>query len=96
MTYSGDSVYGPSTGTISLTINVVSSSTGTFTVSAPSLTVAAGNSGSTAVTVTPAGGYTGNVSWALSANPTLSNACYSISNVAVAGTTSVTTATVCR
>ncbi|WP_241654417.1 protease pro-enzyme activation domain-containing protein [Granulicella sibirica] len=90
-TYSGDSIYASSTGSLALSIGATTSSTGTFIVSAPSLTVADGSSGSSTVTVTPAGGYTGTLSWTLSTNASLTNACYTINNLTVPGTAAVTT-----
>jgi subtilase family serine protease len=64
---------------------------GSFTVSAAALTVATGSSASTTVTVTPSSGYTGTIAWSLTASPALANACYTLSNVSVTGTSAVTT-----
>lgn len=90
-TYAGDSVYAPSTGTVTLTVGGTTSSTGTFAVTATSLTVASGSQGNSTVTVTPSGGYLGTVDWTLSSASTLPDVCYAISNVSVTGTTAVTT-----
>ncbi|ADV83452.1 protease pro-enzyme activation domain-containing protein [Terriglobus saanensis] len=80
VTYSGDSIYGSSTGTITLTIG----STG-------GTTSGNGGSGSTTVTVTPSGGFTGTVDLSLSTTSTYLQqyACYDLSNANVTGTGSV-------
>ena len=83
------------TGTYALTLtgtDSAGSTTGSISIAASALTVAAGTSGVSTVSVTPAGGYTGTITWTLSTNTTLANACYDISNLAVPGTTAVTTA----
>lgn len=88
-TYSGDSTYAPSTS--SLVLNVGGSSSGSFSLAASNLTVPAGSSGTSTITITPQNGYTGTIGWSVSASSSLSNACYSISNVTVSGTSPVTT-----
>ena len=92
-TYSGDSVYAASSGTVTVTVGSSTGSGGTasFSVSATNVSIKAGNSGTSSVTVTPANGYTGTVTWSVSSNSTISNACYSISNLAVTGSSAVST-----
>jgi Pro-kumamolisin, activation domain/Bacterial Ig-like domain (group 3) len=91
-TYSGDSVYAGSTGTLVLDVGGSSGSgRGSFTLSATNLTIPQGGSGASTLTVTPANGYTGTVSWTVSTNSSaLANACYDLSNATVSGTTPVT------
>jgi subtilase family serine protease len=90
--YSGDATYAPSTGAASIDIAGTSSGKGTFTISAPSITVARGSTGSSTVTVTPAGGYTGTVVFDLTTTSSaLANACFTIANATVTGTTPGTT-----
>jgi hypothetical protein len=90
-TYSGDGVYAGSTGTVAVSVGATTATGGTFKVTATNLSVTAGSSGTSTVTVTPASGYTGTVGWTVSTNSTLSNACYTISNLAVTGTAAVST-----
>jgi hypothetical protein len=85
-TYSGDSTYAASTGTLVLTVGA---SSGTFTLTATNVTVSAGNSGNSTITITPKSGYTGTIAWTVSASASLSNACYSISDATVSGTSPV-------
>jgi hypothetical protein len=91
-TYSGDSTYAASTGTVTVTVGTsTSSSTETFTLSATNLTVSAGSSGTSTITVTPKNGYTGTIDWTVSADSSsLSNSCYSLSATTVSGTSAVT------
>lgn len=90
--YSGDSSFAPSTGSLTLTIgSATSSGSGSFTVAANSLTVSSGSTGTSTVTVTPKNGYTGTVTWTVSSNVSLSNACYSLPSAAITGTSAVTT-----
>src|ERR1019366_381504 len=89
-TYSGDSTYAPSTGTLALTVGG-SSSSGSFSLGAANLTVSAGSSGTSTITITPQNGYTGTIGWSVSASSSLSNACYSLSDATVSGTSTVTT-----
>jgi hypothetical protein len=86
-TYSGNSTYASSTGTLVLTVG---SSSGGFTVSATSVTVAAGSSGTSTVTVTPANGYTGTIAWSVSSSPSISNACFVLPNTTISGTSAAT------
>ena len=85
-TYSGDSNYAASTGTLVLTVGA---SNGSFTLTATNVTVSAGSSGNSTITITPKSGYTGTIAWTVSANASLSNACYSISDATVSGTSAV-------
>jgi subtilase family serine protease len=89
-TYSGDSTYAPSTGTLALTVGG-SSSSGSFSLAATNLTVSAGTSGTSTITITPQNGYTGTIGWSVSTSSSLSNACYSLSDATVSGTSAVTT-----
>lgn len=89
-TYSGDSTYAPSTGTLALTVGG-SSSSGSFSLAAANLTVSAGSSGTSTITITPHNGYTGTIGWSVSTSSSLSNACYSLSDATVSGTSAVTT-----
>jgi hypothetical protein len=92
-TYSGDSIYAGSTGSIVLNVGGSSGSgSGSFTLSATNLTVAQGSSGTSTITLTPQSGYTGTVAWAISTNNNvLATACYnSIPNTTVSGTAAVT------
>jgi subtilase family serine protease len=92
-TYSGDSTYAGSTGSIALNVGSSSGSgSGTFTLSATNLSVAQGGSGTSTITLTPQSGYTGTVAWTVSTNSTaLAAACYnSIPNTTVSGTAAVT------
>ena len=89
-TYSGDSTYAGSTGTLVVTVGGPSAS-GSFTLSATSVTVSDGSSGNSTITVTPENGYAGTIGWSVSTSVSLSNACYSISNVTVSGSSATTT-----
>jgi hypothetical protein len=92
-TYSGDSTYAGSTGSIVLNVGGSSGSgSGTFTLSATNLSVAQGSSGTSTITLTPQSGYTGTVAWTVSTDSTaLATACYnSIPNTTASGTAAVT------
>jgi subtilase family serine protease len=92
-TYSGDSTYAGSTGSIVLNVGGSSGSGGgSFTLSATNLSVAQGSSGTSTITLTPQSGYTGTVAWTISTNSAgLATACYnSIPNTTVSGTAPVT------
>jgi len=67
------------------------SASGSFTLSATSVTVSDGSSGNSTITVTPENGYAGTIGWSVSTSVSLSNACYSISNVTVSGSSATTT-----
>jgi subtilase family serine protease len=88
-TYSGNAIYAPSTGSLVVTVGA-SASAPAFTASATNVTIKAGASGTSTVTVTPVNGYTGTIAWTLSSSTTISNACYSIANTVVTGTSPVT------
>jgi len=77
-TYSGNSIYAASSGSVVVTIG-------------SSSTTGSGGSGSSTVTVTPSGGYTGTVDFSLATSSSyLQNyACYTLSNASVTGTTAV-------
>src|SRR5206468_735671 len=81
-TYSGDSNYASSGG--SLTLTVVAKS---FKLAASNVTVTAGNPGASTITLTPQNGYTGTVAWTVASSPALTNGCFSIANTTVSGTT---------
>jgi hypothetical protein len=85
-TYSGDSTYAASSGSLAVTVRSASAS---FTVSATSLTISTGSSGTSILTVTPKNGYTGTVAWSVSSSPSLSNACFSAPNATVSDTSAV-------
>lgn len=89
VTYSGDATYAHSAGTLALTVGA--SSRGAFSLEATNLTVSAGSSGTSTITITPQDGYTGTIGWSVSTSSSFSNACYSISDATVAGTSAVTT-----
>jgi subtilase family serine protease len=91
-TYSGDSTYAGSTGSVTVTVGSTSTSSGskTFALSATNVSVTAGSTGTSTITVTPKNGYTGTIQWSVSGSASLSNACYDLSNVTVSGTSAVT------
>lgn len=94
-TYSGDSVYAPSTDTI--VINVGGSTTpanSSFTLSATNVTVAPGASGTSTITITPSNGYTGTIGWTVSTSPASSAICYTVTNATVSSAAAVTTSLV--
>jgi subtilase family serine protease len=89
--YSGDSNYQASAGTVTVTVGTVP--VPSFTLAGTNVTIAAGASSTSNVTITPAGGYAGTVDFTVAVNASsavLTNACYSISNTAVSGTSPVT------
>src|SRR5215469_14902591 len=83
-TYSGDSSFAPSSGSLTLTVLAKA-----FKLAASNVTVTAGNPGVSTVTITPQNGYTGTVAWTVSSSPALTNGCFSITNTAVSGATAV-------
>jgi subtilase family serine protease len=90
-TYSGDTTYAGSTGSAVVAVgSSTSSSSGSFTLAATNLTVSAGSSGTSTITITPKNGYTGTIGWSVSTDSSLSNACYSLSDATVSGTSAVT------
>jgi len=88
--YSGDSTFAASTGTLVLTVGGSSSSGETFTIAATNVTLSAGSTGTSTVTITPKNGFTGTIEWTVASSASLSNTCYSISNTTVSGTSAVT------
>jgi len=88
--YSGDSIFAASTGTLVLTVGGSSSSGETFTIAATNVTVSAGSAGTSTITVTPKNGYTGTIEWTIASSASISNACYLISNTTVSSTSAVT------
>jgi hypothetical protein len=88
--YSGDSTFAASTGTLVLTVGGSSSSGETFTIAATNVTVSAGSAGTSTITVKPKNGYTGTIEWTIASSASISNACYLISNTTVSGAGAVT------
>jgi subtilase family serine protease len=80
--YSGDSTYAASTGSVTVNVPVPVSGTGTFKLTATNVTVAQGSQGSSTITVTPAGGYTGTVelTFDTSNDNALQNLCVGFAN----------------
>jgi subtilase family serine protease len=93
-TYSGDSAFASSTG--SVTVNVGGSgggsSGGSFTLAATNVTVSQGNSGTSTITVTSQSSYAGTVGFTLSTISTSlqQNGCYNAPNVAVTANNTAT------
>jgi hypothetical protein len=94
--YSGDSNYQASSGSTTITVASSTAPAESFSLSATNVTVAAGGSSTSTVTIAPANGYTGTVDFspiAVAAESTaLANACYTITNTPVSGSSPVTTA----
>ncbi|ACO33608.1 MAG TPA: peptidase S53 [Acidobacterium sp.] len=94
-TYSGDSIFAGSSGSITVDVGGVNGSTspGTFTVSASNLTVSQGSSGTSTITVTSQNSYSGTASFSLSTTSAslLEYGCYSIPNVTVSADQTATT-----
>ena len=86
-TYSGDTNYAASNGSLTLTVPT----TGSFSLAAENVSVTAGGSATSTLTVTPASGYTGTIAFTAS-SASLTNACYVISNATVSGTNAVAAA----
>jgi subtilase family serine protease len=92
-TYTGDSTFATSNGSVSVNVAVVSSGTGTISLTpAPSpstLSVAQGSTGTETISVTPAGGYTGTVDLNFDAgtagDAALQNLCWEFTNTNSAG-----------
>jgi subtilase family serine protease len=89
-TYSGNSTYASSIGTLTVSVGGTTTS-GSFTLTATSVSVAAGSTGSSTVTATPSGGYTGTITWSVTLPSTLTIGCYTIANLPVPSTAAVTT-----
>lgn len=86
-TYSGDSTYASSSGTLTLTVTTTDK---TFTLAATNVKVSAGSSGTSTVTITPQNGYTGTIGWTVSSSPSLTYGCFSLPKATVSGTSAVT------
>jgi len=85
-TYSGDTNYASSKGSVTLNVGGTS-----FTIAASNVTITAGSSGTSTVTITPLSGYTGTIDLALAASSSFTPGCYSgPSSVTVSGTSAVT------
>ena len=89
-TYSGNSTYASSIGTLTVSVGGTTTS-GSFTLTATSVSVAAGSTGSSTVTATPSGGYTGTITWSVTLPSTLTIGCYTIANLPVTSTAPVNT-----
>jgi subtilase family serine protease len=85
-TYSGDSMFASSNGTVNVTVTANK----TFMLSATNVTVYAGSSGTSTVTITPKNGYTGTVAFTVSSSPSVTNGCFSLANATVSGSNAVT------
>ena len=88
-TYSGDTTFSTSTGSLNLTVGSTSPTASfALSVSAPAVTVAPGGSNTGTLTITPSGGYTGTVTLTAVSSPLLSNGCIVLasSSVAITGT----------
>jgi hypothetical protein len=84
--YSGDSTFASSNGSLSLTVGGEK----TFTLSGTNVTVSAGSSSGSTITVTPKNGYTGTIAFTVSSSPSLTNGCFSLANATVSGSSAVT------
>ncbi|MFT4112826.1 protease pro-enzyme activation domain-containing protein [Silvibacterium sp.] len=94
-TYSGDSTYAASTGTVIVDVGgTTSSSSGSFTLTATNVTLTQGNSGTSTVTVTPSS-YTGTVDLELSTTSTSLQdyGCYSVDDATVTNASTPVTST---
>ena len=73
----------------------VVNSPGSFAISSAAATVTDGNTASQSITVTPSGGFTGSVNLSLTTSVAIANACYTVTNATISGTTAATaTATI--
>jgi len=86
-TYSGDSTFASSSGSVNITVTASK----TFTLSATNVTVSVGNTGASTVTITPKNGYTGTVTFTVSSSPSVTNGCFSLPSTTVFGSSAVTT-----
>jgi subtilase family serine protease len=96
-TYSGDSVFAGSTGTLTVDVGgSSSSSSGSFTLAATDLTVAQGSSGTSTVTVTSADSFAGTVDLTLQASgsPLETYGCYELSTNPTVSANATATATI--
>ena len=89
-TYSGDTIFSTSTGTLTLTVaSAAPTASFALTVSSTSATVAPGGSATGTIAITPAGGFTGTVSLTATSSPTLTDGCI----VVLPGSVSIASAT---
>ena len=86
-TYSGDSTFASSSGSVNVTVTVSKA----LRLSATNVTVYAGNTGTSTVTITPKNGYTGTVTFTVSSSPSVTNGCFSLPSTTVFGSSAVTT-----
>lgn len=88
-TYSGDTIYAPSTSSIVVTV----SGSGTFTLSATNVTASQGSSGTSTVTITSQNSYAGTVGFTLATSSTSlqTYGCYYVSDKAVTANGTATT-----
>jgi hypothetical protein len=90
-TYTGDTLFAASTGTLTLNVGGTAPAA-SFRLTAAPVSVATGASGAGVITLSPANGYTGTVNLALSPT-TLTNGCVLItSSATISGATSVASA----
>lgn len=90
-TYLGDTANKSSNATL----NLVTGAPGSFAISSAAATVTDGNTASQSITVTPSGGFTGSVNLSLTTSVAIANACYTVTNATISGTTAATaTATI--
>lgn len=82
--YSGDSNYASSTGTVSVSVNTAS-----FQLTGSAMSASSGSPATSTITVTPNSGYTGTVKFTVTANTALANACYTLPNATITGTSAV-------
>jgi hypothetical protein len=86
-TYSGDSTYAESTGTVTVSVggSTTTTSSGTFALAATNVTVSQGSSASSTITITSESSYAGTVDLTLSTDSTSLEdyGCYDVSNTAV-------------
>src|SRR5215472_336303 len=85
-TYSGDSTFASSSGSVNVTVTASK----TFTLSATDVTVSAGNTGTSTVTITPKNGYAGTVTFTVSSSSSLTNGCFFLPNTTASGSSAVT------
>ncbi len=87
ISYSGDTTFAASSAApITLTIPVVP----TFTLAATNVSLLSGTSFTSTVTITPVNMYQGTVKWTATGPSSLTNACFSLPNTVVQGTTTAT------
>ena len=85
-TYSGDSRFASSTGSVNVTVTANK----TFSLAATNVTVSAGNTGTSIVTITPVNGYTGTVRFTVTSSPSLTNGCFALPEAAVSSSSAAT------